>query len=124
MLGGIIADDRQGNKGNSVEASSKVCSVSVKDVQEGLKKNIGSGGFISTGKRSDRVGVEQNANVGSKDSLHKVAVGLNSPKDMGDAAELGFKSFSGQIPIGKADVEIGVVQNKGRWKRWAREAGV
>ncbi|TXG60697.1 hypothetical protein EZV62_015270 [Acer yangbiense] len=42
---------------------------------------------------------------------------------MREEAELGSESFSGQIPVGRADVEIGAVQIKGRWKKWAHEAG-
>ncbi|KAK1560215.1 hypothetical protein Q3G72_023648 [Acer saccharum] len=115
-LGGNIEGEGQGYKGISVESSAIGCGVSSK-VVEGLERNHVSG-VSSFGSFRD-VGVDdiQNAVVGPGKGLYKVAVALNSLILMREEAEAGSDSFSGQIPVGRAELEVGTVQINGRWKR-------
>ncbi|TXG63514.1 hypothetical protein EZV62_010508 [Acer yangbiense] len=94
-LGGNIEDEGQGNKGNVAESSSTGCGGSSKDVFEGLEKNSVSGGSTSTSIRNDRFEGNQITNVGPEKGLYKVAVALNSPKNLSEEAKVGSESFSG-----------------------------
>ncbi|KAK4854313.1 hypothetical protein QYF36_022110 [Acer negundo] len=124
VMGGNIEDDGKRDKGNSDVERSGFCGGSFLEIQKGLEKKGDSKEFIHAGNMAEMVRFEQIANRGSEDSLHKVAVFLNSPNKLGDAAVLGSESFSRQISVGRGEVEVGVVYIKGRWMRWACEAGV
>ncbi|KAK0580721.1 hypothetical protein LWI29_005503 [Acer saccharum] len=98
--------------------------VTTKVALEGLAEIVGLGDSSAVGVRGDGFAGIQSGFVGSGEGLYKVVVGLSSSTRLREEVAVGVDSLSGQIPVGRAEVEVGEVQIKGRWKRWAREAGV
>ncbi|KAK0592246.1 hypothetical protein LWI29_015722 [Acer saccharum] len=123
-LGGFIDDRGEGNKEFTFESSAAGDGVSSQGAFDGLDQNIGAGLYSAAGTRMDGLEGIPTGFVGDGGGLYKVAVGVTSTTNSREGFGVDSDSFSGQIPVGRAMVEVGAVQVKGRWKRWAREAGV
>ncbi|KAK1560214.1 hypothetical protein Q3G72_023637 [Acer saccharum] len=118
-LGGNIGDGSQGNKGLSAQTSVTGGGISTQVALEGLAEIVGLGDSSAVGVRGDGFVGIQSGFVGSGEGLYKVAVGLSSSTGLWEEVAAGVDSLSGQIPVGRAEVEVGEVQIKGRWKRRA-----